>query len=98
MNISKINLAMLVAVLTLGLNHPDPVLAEDSPVKDAAKQAGHDVKEMGKKAGKAAKDVGKSIGQASKRTYKTIKKEFRKDFIDGKPGNNASATDPGDRR
>lgn len=98
MNKVKISLAMLIAIASMAIIYPAPAIAEDTPIKDAAKQAGRDAKEMGKKAGKAAKEVGKSIGQASKRTYKTIKREFRKDFIEGKPGDSTSTNNSGGRQ
>lgn len=98
MKTQRTALVIFVAAMALALSQAGLVLAEDTPIKDAAKKAGHDAKEMGKKAGKTAKEVGKSIGSASKRTYKTIKKEFRNDFIDGKPGNSAPGNNASDRR
>lgn len=78
----KYRLGLLVAALALVVSLPLPVHAEDTPIKDAAKQAGRDAKAAGKKIGKTAKEVGKDIGQTSKRTYKSIKNKVRKDFSD----------------
>lgn len=52
----------------------------ETPVKDAARQIGHDAKAMGKKIGKAAKEVGHDIANASKRAYNGAKKQVKKDF------------------
>jgi hypothetical protein len=88
---------LLIAMLALAAQAPLATFAEDSPVKDAAKQAGRDAKAMGKQVGKTAKQVGQDIGKASRRTFNTIRQEFRKDALEGSPGNSPPGKNAGGR-